>query len=380
MTTIDRALLRDSWHSWIANDLGQPAGPAWLQLLWTLLFCMALAAVFTLLGFMAFASGPGAWRNLAGWAYWYGLNLQVCLCVGFTIHGLFSALRRWPGLRQRVQAWPNTPRTLFFTGVSLVGLAIGWPLGLWLAGTEVLVWFSSRNGNNLVVGSVTMSLLITFLLHHYFAARTRQLDAERRAAEAQLRLLQAQIEPHFLFNTLANVISLIDHDTPRARQMLEAFTDYLRASLGTLRHDEVPLGTELDLAQAYLSLLHTRMEDRLRYDIDAPADLRALRLPPLLLQPLVENAVHHGLEPTVDGGRVTVRARTEGGQLVLEVHDDGRGPQATPRRGPRAGQGLALDNIRQRLQARYGGAAALHLQPAEPGTLARITLPLPLPT
>jgi hypothetical protein len=141
MTTIDRALLRDSWHSWIANDLGQPAGPAWLQLLWTLLFCMALAAVFTLLGFMAFASGPGAWRNLAGWAYWYGLNLQVCLCVGFIIHGLFSALRRWPGLRQRVQAWPNTPRTLFFTGVSLLGVAIGWPIGVQFAGVDVLVWF-----------------------------------------------------------------------------------------------------------------------------------------------------------------------------------------------------------------------------------------------
>jgi sensor histidine kinase YesM len=165
-------------------------------------------------------------------------------------------------------------------------------------------------------------------------------------------------------------------DPPRARGMLEAFVQYLRASFGTMRGDTHPAGSELDMVDAYLRLLQTRMDDRLRFAIDADADARAVPLPPLLLQPLVENAVVHGLEPKVDGGEVRIRARVDGQTLVMEVRDDGLGLDAPKRRAGRAGAGAALQNIRERLAARYGDEASLSLQALPQGTCATLRLPL----
>jgi sensor histidine kinase YesM len=189
-------------------------------------------------------------------------------------------------------------------------------------------------------------------------------------------LLQGQIEPHFLFNTLAGVLSLIDHEPAKAKQMLQDFTEYLRASLGSLRNDQSPLSQELDLAEHYLRLLGARMEDRLHWHIDADEAARRVQVPPLLLQPLVENAIHHGLEPQLEGGTVHVSARVQGLQLVLEVRDDGRGPDAAPRAGARKGSGMALKNIRERLLSRYGGSATLELQASHPGTRVVMRLPV----
>ena len=377
---IDRPLLQASWRSWISSDEHEPAGPAWLQWVWTTLFAAGLAVPFTLLGFFRFASGEGAWRNLAGWAYWYGKNFIVCLTVAVIIHLLFEGGRRWWARPARVARWANWQRTVYFSGTPLLGVVIGWPIGVLLAGADVMTWIRAPGGMNVVVGTLLVSLLITFVLHHWFSAKAREHDAQRRATEAQLRLLQAQIEPHFLFNTLANVHSLMDHDLPKARQMLASFTDYLRASLGSLRSEQSAVAQELELARNYLELLKGRMEDRLRFSIEADEAARAQPLPPLLLQPLVENAVVHGLEPSIHGGSVHVRAQVREGRLVLEVHDDGRGPDAAPRPGSRAGAGVALANIRERLLTRYGGGATLEVQAAHPGTLARITLPMqPVP-
>jgi sensor histidine kinase YesM len=160
--------------------------------------------------------------------------------------------------------------------------------------------------------------------------------------------------------------------------MLASFTDYLRASLGTLRAEHSTVANELELAQSYLQLLQARMEERLRFSIEADEATRAQPLPPLLLQPLVENAVVHGLEPSIEGGMVQVRAEVVDGALRLEVKDDGRGIDAPPRPGKR-GAGVALANVRQRLATRYGSAATLELLPGQPGTLARITIPLDAP-
>jgi LytS/YehU family sensor histidine kinase len=219
-------------------------------------------------------------------------------------------------------------------------------------------------------------VLLTFVFHQFFAVKARQMVAEKRAAEAQLRLLQGQIEPHFLFNTLAGVLSLIDHEPAKAKQMLHDFTEYLRTSLGQLRSDNGPLSQELDLAEHYLRLLGARMEDRLHWHIEADDAARRAWVPPLLLQPLVENAIHHGLEPQLAGGTVQVSARVQGRQLVLEVSDDGRGLDAPPRLGARKGSGMALQNIRERLQSRYGHLASLELLPARPGTRVVMRLPL----
>jgi two-component sensor histidine kinase len=373
---IDRVLLRASWESWISLDNRERAGPWWLQWVWTLLFGAALAVVFTILGFFAFGSGSGAWRNVSGWLYWYGKNLLVCTIISVLIHLMFDGLRAVWATPARIGSWRPWQRSVFFGGVPLLGVLIGWPLGVELAGGHLSKWLADSRGQNLIAGSVLIALMISFAMHQWFAARTRQLDAERRATQAQLRLLQAQMEPHFLFNTLANVRSLMDHDLPKSRQMLDSFTDYLRASLTTLRSDRSRVSEELELAQTYLQLLQGRMEDRLRFSIEADEAARQQTLPPLLLQPLIENAVVHGLEPSIQGGTVQVTVKIHGEQLVLEVKDDGRGPDAPPRRSGRGGAGVALDNIRQRLLSHYGAAATLEVQSTHPGTRSRITLPL----
>jgi signal transduction histidine kinase len=228
-------------------------------------------------------------------------------------------------------------------------------------------------------------LLTTFLVSGVLLAglswwRLRvQLQAHKvrqQMTEAQLRLLQAQIEPHFLFNTLANVQGLIDYEPDLAKCMLDAFTDYLRASLVQMRAQDVSLAEELDLVQSYLIVMQCRMGERLRWQLDIPAELRTARIPPLLLQPLIENAIHHGLEPQIEGGLLVLRARIVDQGLCIEIDDDGIGLAAAQLR-PRRGNGVALNNIRERLRAAYGPEACLELQARanEQGTRLRLSLP-----
>ena len=351
-------------------DIGRV--PEWQRLLVTLLFSMAIAVPFTVLGFVLYANGEGAWRNLPGWIEWYGKNLVVSLSIGLAIHVMYLLLHAWLGPR-RVLAWSFARRRLFFSLVPLLGVALGWPLGLLLVGADLVHYFGVQDANDLARTLLLMAL-ISFIFNAIFSAKARQVEAERQATQARLQLLQAQIEPHFLFNTLANVQALIDIDPAKAKAMLESFTDYLRSSLGSLRSGQGRLGSELALVQAYLSLLKTRMEDRLSFDIADDPALSEARLPALCLQPLVENAVHHGLEPKVEGGRIAVSARRDGGSLVLEVCDDGLGLAAA--QGRRKGSGLALANLRERLASAYGGAASLTLTDTAPGTRATLRLPL----
>jgi signal transduction histidine kinase len=370
--------LRSSWDSWLANDM-QRVGPNWMQWVWTLLFSAVLAVGFTLLGYVLFVSREEDSGTLQSWAYWYGKNFVVCFTIGALIHLMFEVgawLLGGPAALRKLKPWQ---RSLFFAGTPLLGVAIGWPIGMALSGSADML--PRLLGSTKAIAMVTtFSLGTSLLLHFYFGAKAKQLAAEKRAAEAQLRLLQGQIEPHFLFNTLAGVISLIDTDAPRAKHTLMAFTEYLRSSLGTLRRDDSTLGQELDLARHFLELLQARLEDRLQFDIDADPELLGLPLPPLLLQPLIENAVMHGIEPSLDGGRVTVSVRRSADGVELQVRDTGVGLDAAARRPARhgsrgQGNGIALANIRERLLARYNGQAELRIDAAEPGTRATITLP-----
>jgi hypothetical protein len=367
---LNRPLIKASWTAfWGA---GVPVGPYWLQLCWTALFSAALAVPFTVMGFVMFGSGHGAWRNVPGWVQWYGRNLVVALCIGFMVQLLFVLWRALLGAA-RIEALEGWRRTVFFSGTPLIGAALGLPVGMWLQGGGV-AWHRIDDPNTLA-GMVLLSLLTTLVLHFFWRARSRELMAQARATEAQLRLLQAQIEPHFLFNTLAHVQCLMDEDIPAAKQMLETFTDYLRASLGQLRHADSSLGAELEMAESYLRLLQTRMGERLRFSITASAQARTAVLPPLLLQPLIENAIHHGLEPKVEGGTVSLSATVQGGRLTVHIEDDGLGLDAPRRRVNSNNNGMALENIRARLLTRYGDDAALALQALPVGTLAILTLP-----
>ena len=368
-------LLRDSWRGWM-NQSQPNTGPWWWQWVWTLLFSALVALGFAILGFIV-SGGAAAETGADRWAKFYLGYFIVSVSIGVSIHALFDLLRRGLG-RQRIRALTAWQRRLFYGGVSLTGTASGWLLAISLFGVNVRLGSAPRGANAWAV-AIALSLLVWFMFQLYFTARYRRLAAERRATEAQLKLLQGQIEPHFLFNTLANVLGLMDTDTPRARLMLESFVEYLRGSLGSLRLEQQTLGHEVDLLSAYLRIVKIRMEGRLRYSVDVPEALRALPLPALMLQPLVENAIRHGLEPKVAGGCVTLTARLSAGTLTLIVSDDGLGlpaPHHGSTRGPLDGSGTALDNIRERLQQRFGDSASLRIEPALPhGVCATLTLP-----
>jgi hypothetical protein len=198
----------------------------------------------------------------------------------------------------------------------------------------------------------------------------RRLEADKRSLEAQLRLLQAQIEPHFLFNTLANVADLIQASPDLAKRLVDALGRYLRANLKRTRAEDGTLGDELDLLAAYLEVLQIRLGPRLAFAIQVPAALRERPFPPMLLQPLVENAVRHGIEPCVAGGRIEIRAALDQGRLEVQVRDSGAGF------GPAPGAGLGLANVRARLAALFGAAGALDiLELPEGGVLSLVRLP-----
>lgn len=204
-------------------------------------------------------------------------------------------------------------------------------------------------------------------------AKRIQSEQEKALLLSQLRQLQSQIEPHFLFNTLANVNALISDDPKAAQRMLEKLTDLLRGTLDNSRQTMSTLQAELDLLDAYLAIQKIRLGERLNYRIDnrvAPS----LAFAPLLLQPLVENAVLHGIEPLSQGGEVTIKIGEQDNQVVIAVIDSGAGldQQASVR-----GTGLGLSNVRQRLEALYGSQAALSIrQRATGGVKVSVSIPL----
>ncbi|MEN8220367.1 MAG: histidine kinase [Pseudomonadota bacterium] len=218
------------------------------------------------------------------------------------------------------------------------------------------------------------TLIFGTIISYYFYARTtiaeknlalqeatlQRLADEKNLTETRLKLLQAQIEPHFLFNTLSNILSLIDEEPPRAKIMLERFTHYLRASLTRTRQEQSTFGDELALLRAYLDIHSIRMGERLHYLIEVPKPLQTINLPPLLLQPLVENAIKHGLAPSIAGGTIHITAKTQQKKLEISIKDTGIGLQGE------LGNGMGLNNIRARLRALYGNRAKMTIQQNTP--------------
>jgi hypothetical protein len=200
---------------------------------------------------------------------------------------------------------------------------------------------------------------------------------ERQLVQARLQVLQAQVEPHFLFNTLAAVDYLIETDPARASQMQKALITYLRGALPQMRQESSTLGREMRLVRSYLELIKMRIEERLDLQYEIPAELEAAEFPPMMLQSLVENAIKHGIEPKPEGGRVTVMARAQKGQLVVEVRDTGVGIVDLDKlEAPTSGTGIGLQNIRERLAMLYAGKAHLSLMSdSNTGTTVRIAVP-----
>ncbi|TYT25324.1 sensor histidine kinase [Luteimonas viscosa] len=309
--------------------------------------------------------------------------------------------RRWPEARERigvVVAW-------------LAGVAIAFFVDRWASGEIRLLVagaLDSTDGFGAVrrtaeenvgrAGNIALAfnILVLFVIYGigggglalraYFSERRRwegnlhrrqlqALAAQKRDADLRLGVLQAQVEPHFLFNTLASVRALVRRDPARAEATLDALVSHLRATIPKMRGEDIELhstlGQQLDICASYLEVMRLRSGDRLSCRIDAEPSLRRLRYPPLLLITLVENAVKHGIEPKPGAGTIDIRASRDADTLVVAVSDDGVGLKAG------TGPGMGLANVRAQLQTRYGTRAALRLSGSVgAGTRAEIRTPM----
>ena len=338
--------------------------------------CLGIATVI-------WAFDGGRFSTKLVYAFSIGLSCWSVMEVARLLQaGAVDLWRRWRGLALDAAGFGHGWRGVL--PAMLATLLAGPPIGLALADA-----FTGQQSISLLeLGAtqtrVTLALSLLGSLAAVFAlstmerlasARAQAEAAQRLAAEHQLRALQAQLEPHMLFNTLANLRVLIGTDPARAQAMLDRLITFLRATLGASRGGRQTLATEFAHIGDYLALMQVRMGARLQTRLDLPDALRDIEIPPLLLQPLVENSIKHGLEPQVAGGCIELSARRDGDTLLLGVRDSGVG---LPAAGLHEGDtGFGLRQVRERLRTLYGERAGLDLQDAaEGGTLARIHLPL----
>jgi sensor histidine kinase YesM len=263
----------------------------------------------------------------------------------------------------------------FFDWVAVVDwrkLAITWLLSWVFSGMmntpEPAVWyFFISFGIKVLAGGKRRAELVA----KDATLKAEVATLERRLTEAQMAALQAQVEPHFLFNTLALIGRLIETDPPEAARVHAHLIAYLRSSLPQMRSSGgATLGKQLELSRAYLAIMQARMKERLAVRFEVPDFLGTSPFPPMMLQTLIENAIKHGLEPKVEGGTILVRARVDGATLVVDVCDDGIGIDL------HADDGVGLANIRERLQLLYGNQAELVIEaPPGGGACASVRIP-----
>ncbi|MDM0104118.1 histidine kinase [Variovorax sp. J22R24] len=318
-------------------------------------------------------SGRGAW----GAQFVYSLSIGMISWLVIDVGRLMLS----PDPRK---LWPNGIKGVLLV---LVGITAGFLGGnaigdAWTGAPLLEFWTFAPHkfASTLVITGVAGIAICYF---YYSRGKSKYLEgeialAQRDAADARLKLLETQLEPHMLFNTLANLRVLITTDPQRAVAMLDRLNSYLRVTLGGSRALAHPLAAEFDRLGDYLELMSVRMGDRLRYTLDLPENLRDVLVPPLMLQPLVENSIRHGLEPQVEGGEITVRARRDGGLLVIEVSDTGVGIGNAPAPAEADPGGFGVAQVRERLTTVYGAQSSMTMSPlATGGTCAKITFPLP---
>ncbi|HYJ96850.1 MAG TPA: histidine kinase [Burkholderiaceae bacterium] len=300
--------------------------------------------------------------------------------VGLTALLAFGLLEQWPArLPKRLARWV----------LQLIGIVVVIPFAALLA-----YWVTTGGDPNFagepkrIIGYLQLTFVGVLLAPWIaLAAMVRQRDAlardqalafelerselERKALDARLRLLQAQVEPHFLFNTLANVQALVDAGSPHASGVLESLIAYLRAAVPRLHDPATTLSQELHLVRAYLDVMQMRMPDRLQFTLRFDEEAAGLRCPPMTLLTLVENAVRHGIDPSEEGGRIDIDVQLRGDRCLVRVSDTGVGLQSAGN-----GLGTGLSTLRERLQLAFGGGAQLRLTEVEPhGVCAELDFP-----
>jgi hypothetical protein len=298
------------------------------------------------------------------------------------VYSLFIGTSIWAIVDIGRVFFPSSARTGWPRGMSALmlvaaGIAGGWYIGNHIADYLCRTYHFYPAGGPLVnpAADLRNSILITLLsgiaasYYFYSISRTAYFEkdlaeARKHVDEARLKLLETQLEPHMLFNTLANLRALIAVDPPRAQAMLDHMIAYLRATLNASRATSHSLQAEFDRIQDYLELMAIRMGPRLKFTLDLPGVLAQAKVPSLLLQPLVENAIQHGLEPKVGGGEIHVTARRDDGDVLLEVRDTGVGLSGD---GPAHGKGFGTMQVRERLATLYGDRARIDFGSADAG-------------
>ncbi|WP_246432305.1 sensor histidine kinase [Xanthomonas theicola] len=315
------------------------------------------------------------------WDRWIPLILRVFL-IGFVALVVFTTLERWP---KKLPSW--LPRwVLQVTGVAACILPC--TLSIYLLTTQAGAppfWEDSERLNGFFMVTVTGLLIGPWVAlaalvrqkdalarHQALTFEVQRIDLERQALDAKLQLLQRQVAPHFLFNTLANVQALIEVQSPQAPALMRNLIAYFRAAVPRLNDASTTLDEEVALTQAYLELMHMRMPDRLSYTFDVQiGSEEKIHCPSLALLTLVENAVKHGIDPCEDGGRIDIRAWSTDTHWYLAVEDTGAGLDAS-----QPGLGTGLSTLRDRLRLAFGEQARLTLAGRAPhGTVAEIVLP-----
>ena len=269
--------------------------------------------------------------------------------------------------------------TLYGASVSaiaaIVGAFVGAILGLAVLDYDILNFLHSQP--YLFFGSTLFAALGGFFVATIFIfresmaitktliqeERLKRVASEREVVKRELKLLQAQIEPHFLFNTLSNVLSLIDTDLDKGRSMLTDFIQYLRTSLSRSREEIITIGQEMEMISTYLNIFKVRMGKRMSYSIHIPDEMKDIDFPPMLIQPLVENAIKHGLEPVGKGGEIRINGKITEKSLSIEVVNTGAGFYEN------SDPGMGISNIVDRLQSIYGDRGRLTLKENQPSGL-----------
>lgn len=305
-------------------------------------------------------------------------GIFVANTTGFTV--VFAMVGIWFSQARIARVKREVVYMLLILGV--VGGVYGSTVSMVASGSS---WYQFMQNLPKTVVGVTIGVLVlvalpgvalTMVRNRHYALLAVQLAQEaeqarlaRALSETQLRLLRAQIEPHFLFNTLGAVQQLAEQGAPRAAELTAHLIDFLRASTSDMRCEQVPLDTELRLVDSYLRVMQIRLGERLRFSIDLPPELAVTQVPSMIVLTLAENAVKHGIEPALRGGEIALSVRQEDGSVRVQVRDSGVGMSDTP------GNGTGLENLRHRLRLAYGDAACLLLSEAEPGLLAEIVIP-----
>mgnify|MGYP001166063083 CR=1 FL=1 len=344
-----------------------------------LVFTAIMSAIIVALIAITIAAFGGrlSWRRI------YEIT-TFTVAIAYMQHFLYRGVIGLARSKPHWARWIMHPLTLGLL-VPVGGIYVGYSVAIWLL-TGGRTFSINEAWREFVFASCIAIAIGWALWETIEATRLREVERRERAeleasvarsdkerATAELKTLRAQVEPHFLYNTLSNVVSLIDREPATAKHMTERLIGYLRHTLDASRRDNATVGDELAIIADYLEILRLRMGERLGYTINADDDVRALPLSPMLLQPLVENAIKHGLEPKIEGGRVTVTAIKTDTQLEICIEDSGLGFGVAT---DTAGSGSGLANVRGRLKALYGDAAKLAIEQPKEGTRIRIKLPL----